>query len=161
MKRELRSVVAAGLVVISGLLLGSCSRAFKIEFSGFGPNIRLEFLDGSFLHSSQLATCLKQLTVYKLVGPTDQEELAWQINASAGCVMLTGVDVGHVPGGFVEVTNRLPLQIGNRYQASASAEKDYPDRGISSRWFVCRRSPEKADWKNEHELREMPPSCLR
>lgn len=99
--------------------------------------------------------------VYDLIGPTGREELVWQINASDRCVTLTGVDVGHVPTGFVEMTDKLPLLIGHRYQASASAKQEYPNRGISSRWFVCRKSPEGADWKNEQELRELPPSCVR
>jgi hypothetical protein len=161
MKRRLRSVATASLMAISAVSLGSCSRAFGIEFSGFGPNIRLKFLDDGLFHSSEQATCLKQLTVYELIGRTGREQLVWHISALGRCVTLTGVDIGHVPNGFVERTNRLPLVIGHRYQASAHAEQDYPDRGISGRWFVCRKTPEEADWKNEHELRELPASCLR
>ena len=161
MKRSLRSAVSAGFIATLAVSLGSCSRAFGIEFFGFGPNIRLEFLDDDLLRSSRLAACLKELSVYELIGPTGQEQLVWRITASAGCVTLTGIDVGHVPSGFVEAANRLPLKIGRRYQASARAEKEYPNWGISSRWFVCRRLPQKADWKNEHELRELPSSCLR
>jgi len=161
MNRKLRSIAAASLVAVSAISLGSCSRAFEIEISGYGPNIRLEFHDDSLLQSVRQATCLRELTVYELVGPSGHEQLVWQIKASAGCVTLTGVDIGHVPGGFVEGINRLPLKIGSRYQAFASAEKDYPDSGISSLWFVCRKAPEEAGWKNEHELREVPPSCLR
>lgn len=161
MKRRLPSVATTGLVVVSAVLLGSCSRAFEIKFSGFGPNIHLEFHDDGLLHSTPMSTCLKNLTVYELIGPTGKEQLAWHIKASKNCVTLTGLDIGHVPDGYEEVASRLPLKLGSRYQASASAEKEYPDRGISSRWFVCRRSPEKADWKNEYELRELPPSCLR
>jgi hypothetical protein len=142
--------------------LGSCSRAFDIEFSGYGPNIRLEFRDGGLLHSSRLAACLKELNVYELPGPTGQpEQLVWKITASGRCTTLTGVDVGHLPIGFTEEANRLPLKTGGRYQASARAEKEYPDDGISARWFVCRKSPQEASWKNEHELRELPISCLR
>lgn len=161
MNRKFRSMAGASIVVVSAVLLGSCSRSFEIKFSGFGPNIRLEFHDDGLFQSVTQATCLKELTVYELVGPSGHEQVAWQIKASSGCVTLTGIDTGHVPSGFVEVTNRLPLAIGGRYQASAIAEKDYPDQGISSRWFVCRRSPEKADWKNEYELSALPPSCLR
>ena len=161
MKRSLRSVTSAGLIAILAVPLGSCSRAFGIEFSGFGPNIRLEFRDDALFRSSRQDTCLKALTVYELIGPTGREQLAWKITAPRGCVTLTGIDIGHVPSGFVEAVNRLPLQIGHRYQASARAEKEYPNWGISSRWFVCRQSPQKADWKNEHELRELPSSCLQ
>ncbi|WP_140869650.1 hypothetical protein [Sphingomonas oligophenolica] len=161
MNRKLRSMAAAGIVGVSAVLLGSCSSFFEIEFSGFGPNIRLEFHNDNLLQSVPQATCLKELTVYELVGPSGHEQVSWQIKASAGCVTLTGIDTGHVPSGFVEETNRLPLKIGSRYQAFAIADKDYPDQGISSRWFVCRRSPEKADWKNESELSALPPSCLR
>ena len=162
MKRSLHSAARAGILVLLAVLLGSCSRAFGIEFSGYGPNIRLEFRDGGLLRSPRLAACLKELTVYELAGPTGQpEKLVWKLTASGRCVTLTGIDVGHVPIGFEEAASRLPLKIGGRYQASARAEKEYPDMGISSRWFVCRKSPQEADWKNEHELREMPASCLR
>ena len=141
--------------------LGSCSRALGIEFSGFGPNIRLEFVDDGLFHSSKLDVCLKELTVYELIGPTGKQQLVWKITSPRGCVTLTGIDVGHVPGGFVETVDQLPLQVGRRYQAYFKAHREYPDWGISSRWFVCRRSPQEADWKNEHELRELPSSCLR
>ena len=134
---------------------------FQIKVSGFGPNIRLEFFDGEFLRSSRLAACIEDLTVYEQIGPTGEDMLVWHIEAAGRCVTLTGLDVGHVPRGFVEKANNLPLKIGSRYQASVRAEKQYPDHWISSRWFVCRNSPEKADWKNERELRELPPSCLR
>jgi hypothetical protein len=161
MKRRPRSLVSVAFAATLALPLGSCSQAFGIEFSGFGPNIRLEFRERGFLRSTRQATCLKELSVYEQLGPTGKPERVWQINASEGCVTLTGIDVGHVPNGFAEATNRLPLKIGHRYQASARAEKEYPDSGISGRWFVCRRSPVDADWKNERELRELPLSCVR
>jgi hypothetical protein len=154
-------VAIVALLTVLAVSVGSCSRDFGIEFSGFGPNIRLEFRDRGFLYSSRQATCLKELRIYELVGSAGRGELVWQINAPKGCVTLTGIDVGHVPDGFAEMSNRLPLKIGHRYQASAKAEKEYPDMGISSRWFVCRGSPEQSDWKNEYELSELSPSCLR
>jgi len=161
MERRLRSAAVAGLLVIMAGALGSCSKRFDIEFSGFGPNIRLEFRDHDFFRSFRLATCLKELTVNELVGPELEEQLVWKISASGTCVTLTGIDVGHVPDGFVEAANRLPLKFGSRHQAAARAVKDYPDEGNSSRWFVCRTTPEEADYKNDYELAAMSKSCYK
>ena len=161
MRRRLRSLPFAALIPLLTFPLSSCSYSFEIEVSGFGPNIRLEFRDGGLLKSSRQVTCLKRLTVHEQFSPGGQDGPVWQIAASKGCVTLTGIDVGHVPDGFVEEINQLPLKSGHVYQAEASAEKKYPDSGISSRWFVCKTSPVEADWKNESELREMPLHCVR
>jgi hypothetical protein len=73
-----------------------------------------------------------------------------------GCVTITGVDVGHVPNGFREVVNRLPLKIGQMYGASAEAA---PYHGGSLPWFVCAKSPAIVDWKNEQRLDAPPRQC--
>lgn len=162
MKRNLRLAARTATLAFLSISLGSCSRAFEIAFSGYGPNIRLEFRDDGLFRSAKLAACLKELVVNELPGPTGQpEEVVWKITASGRCTTLTGVDIGHVPSGFKEEANRLPLKLGGRYQAYAGAEKEYPDDGISSRWFVCRTFPQQADWKNEYELRKLPASCVR
>jgi hypothetical protein len=156
---------SAGRAAILGFLtvsLGSCSYSFGIKFSGYGPNIRLEFRDDGMFRRSRLAACLKELNVYELPGPTGQpEQLVWKIRASGRCTKLTGLDIGHVPSGYIEEANRLPLKIGGRYQAEARAEKEYLDAGLSSHWFVCREFPQETGWKNEYELRELPASCIR
>ena len=157
MKRAIRSIAAASLLAVT---LGSCSQTFAIAFSGFGPNIRLEFLDRGLFHSGSLPTCVSQLTVFELIGPTGREDPVWQISSSGSCITLTGVDIGHVPSGFVETNKRLPLYVGHRYQASVHADQKYPTWGLSPRWFVCEKSPELGDWVSEHKLRELPTSCV-
>lgn len=157
MTRTPRPFSNAAALVSLALILGSCSRVFDIEVSGYGPNIRLEFRDGGLLPA-----CLKELNVYEAPGTTGQpQELVWNISATAGCVTLTGIDIGHIPEGFQEGANRLPLKTGGRYQADALAEKDYPETGMSSHWFVCQRTPQEAGWQNDHQLRELPSSCSK
>jgi hypothetical protein len=130
---------------------------FEIAVSGFGPNIRLEFRDGG-----PIAACLKELTVYEYPSPDGGSgKEVWKIAAIGRCITLTGIDIGHLPGGFTEKADLLPLKMGARYQAFASAEKEYPDDGASSHWFVCRRAPQDAGWIDEHRMRELPTSCLR
>ena len=162
MKRKLGSAVRAATLAFLTISLGSCSYSFGIEFSGYGPNIRLEFRDGGLFRSARLPVCLKELSIYEQPGLTGQpSRLVWKIKASGRCLTLTGLDIGHVPSGYAEEANRLPLKVSGRYQAGAQAERDYPDTGLSSRWFVCRTFPQTADWKNEYELREVPASCIR
>ena len=137
---------------------GSCSRGFEIDPSGFGTNIRLAFPEGGLL-SSPMVPCVTRLTVAQEQWPSvSRESPVWQIQASAGCVKLTGVDVGRIPDGFVQTINRLPLKVGGLYRASAEAK---PYQGMSRPWFVCREAPEKARWENDQRLAAPPATCGR
>lgn len=148
-----KMALALGVFVLNP----SCSRMFLIEPSGFGTNIRLGFPEGG-LFSEPMLPCVYELSVEEQQWPSrDTVDTVWEIHASGDCVRLAGVDVGHLPDGFSEKVNKLPLKIGAMYAASAEAK---PYRGGSSSWFACRGVPVSTEWKND-QLTAAPADCRR
>ena len=123
MTRKFGVAAKAFTLVVLCVSLGSCSRHFGIVFSGYSSNIRLEFRDDALFRSAVMPTCLKELTVHELSGPTGYpSRVVWKLTSSGPCTTLTGIDIGHVPDGFKEDVRRLPLKLGRRYQADAEAD---------------------------------------
>jgi hypothetical protein len=118
------------------LLCASCSQPFDIAVSGASTNIRLAFTEPGWFGRSAVTPCIRTLTVFEGKWPTNEagDHEVWQIRARNGCVPLAGVDVGHVPDGFVKTIDRLPLEPGSLYHAATDAG---PLRGSTAPWWVC------------------------
>ena len=139
-----------------GVFCWSCSMSFDVLPSGVGTNIRLEFVqrDGSKGDGRQ---CVSELIVAEEEWPDRGfGPVAWQIEAIGDCTLLTGIDIGHVPEGFAEVVNRLPLKRGRMYSASVHGMSV---QGGYLPWFVCQKAPAVVGWKNENHLSNPPGNC--
>ena len=151
--KSVRSIAALAAL----FSLGSCSPGFLIEASGFDTNIRLEFRGGGFLGRATKEWCITRLTVIEESWPTRaHKSVVWEVNAPKNCVTLDGLDVGHVPAGFTERVNKLPLRRGGMYGAAADADVF---RGSSLPWFVCNGRAATIDWQNDYRLEDPPVHC--
>lgn len=154
-EKAFRAGYALGLV----LFCGSCSRSFEVQPSGFATDVRLTFSEQIWFVSRPKQACVSRLTVSEEKWPSRAStSIVWSIKAKGRCTVIEGVDVGHVPAGFSEEVNKLPLEAGRMYGASANAD---PYGGGSMPWFVCQRVPETVAWKNDYRLNEPSAQCRR
>lgn len=140
-----------------GAFCGSCSTGFDIQPSGTGGDIRLTFVPTGSSRRDEVE-CISKIAVAEEEWPTRTPgRVIWQIESISGCTALSSIDVGHVPDGFAEVVDRLPLVNGHMYAAIVDAGSE--QRGFLP-WFVCRKNPAIVAWKNENHLEDPPDDCL-